>query len=411
MKTRLGSIVVATIVILLASLPAPLQAQDPGTPAPIGLRPDAPPYALHGPYWVGTQTIEMDAGTENALRFTVWYPALNPDGLEESVVYQMSENHILHSMIPADNPFTVLGHALENAAPDLSGAPYPLVIHSHGFTAQMWHVYFGEHLASYGFVVIAPEHAADDWANVYTSMAIRLIEITRTINDAEILTADGGTLAGMIDTERIAAGGVSAGGMTAYGAGGAPIDWTIIEQYCTEVPDDPACTGTDLATQQQAIIELLGTEVGPDGLLPVVWDSRVDAIFPMAGTMEMHGPKGLAAITIPMMTFYGSVDPAASWETPAYDEVSSQQKAEVVFKEAGHNMFDNECEAFPYIVQYDLYWGCSDPVWDLERAHDLVNHFITAFLLDVLKGDADAHAALSPDAVSFPGIEYQAEGY
>jgi hypothetical protein len=47
----------------------------------------------------------------------------------------------------------------------------------------------------------------------------------------------------------------------------------------------------------------------------------------------------------------------------------------------------------------------------MDRAHDLINHFTTAFLLDTLKGDAAAHAALAPDAVAFPGIEYQAEGY
>ncbi len=33
----------------------------------------------------------------------------------------------------------------------------------------------------------------------------------------------------------------------------------------------------------------------------------------------------------------------------------------------------------------------------------------TAFLLDLLKGDA--HAALAPDAVNFPGITYQAERF
>jgi CubicO group peptidase (beta-lactamase class C family) len=42
---------------------------------------------------------------------------------------------------------------------------------------------------------------------------------------------------------------------------------------------------------------------------------------------------------------------------------------------------------------------------------DLINHFATAFLLAELKGDAEAAAALAPENVSFPGIEYQAEGY
>ena len=43
----------------------------------------------------------------------------------------------------------------------------------------------------------------------------------------------------------------------------------------------------------------------------------------------------------------------------------------------------------------------------MDRAHDLTNHFATAFLLSVLKGDAQAAAALAPEAVQFPGITYE----
>jgi hypothetical protein len=35
-----------------------------------------------------------------------------------------------------------------------------------------------------------------------------------------------------------------------------------------------------------------------------------------------------------------------------------------------------------------------------------MNHFTTAFLLDILKDDQEAHNALMPGAVSFPGIVY-----
>jgi len=58
-----------------------------------------------------------------------------------------------------------------------------------------------------------------------------------------------------------------------------------------------------------------------------------------------------------------------------------------------------------------LFWLCADPVWDKDRAHDLLNHLITAFLLVALKDDADAGAALAPDQVVFPGITYEAQGF
>ncbi len=43
----------------------------------------------------------------------------------------------------------------------------------------------------------------------------------------------------------------------------------------------------------------------------------------------------------------------------------------------------------------------------MDRAHDLINHFTTAFLLDTLKGDEEAHAALLSESVDFPGISYE----
>ena len=47
---------------------------------------------------------------------------------------------------------------------------------------------------------------------------------------------------------------------------------------------------------------------------------------------------------------------------------------------------------------------CGDLAAD--RATDLINHFTTAFLLDVLKGDLEAHKALLPEAVTFEEIQY-----
>lgn len=54
---------------------------------------------------------------------------------------------------------------------------------------------------------------------------------------------------------------------------------------------------------------------------------------------------------------------------------------------------------------------CSDSVWDLDRAHDLIDHFVVAFLLAEFYDDADAAAALAPDAVQFPGISYETTGF
>ena len=79
----------------------------------------------------------------------------------------------------------------------------------------------------------------------------------------------------------------------------------------------------------------------------------------------------------------------------------------VSFENADHMIFGNACPAAPGMVDAGFYFICSDLVWDMDRAHDLVNHFVTAFLLSELKGDGEAAAALAPENVSFPGIQYE----
>jgi hypothetical protein len=79
---------------------------------------------------------------------------------------------------------------------------------------------------------------------------------------------------------------------------------------------------------------------------------------------------------------------------------------------AKHMVFAAPCDNVPCFKSPRLYWWvCFDAVWSKDRVLDLTYHFITAFLLDTLKGDTAAHAALAPEAVSFPGIEYEAQGY
>ncbi len=82
----------------------------------------------------------------------------------------------------------------------------------------------------------------------------------------------------------------------------------------------------------------------------------------------------------------------------------------VVFEEADHTIFMNACDVTPWFAEFVAPWVCSDAVWDMQHAHDMINHFTTAFLLSKLKDDVEADAALSPEGIDFPGVDYQAEG-
>ena len=112
---RLSALSLIVALLLSACQPIMAAAQSlPAAPAqPHGLRPDAPSYAIQGPYAVGVQDFEIEAAddTERPLTVTVWYPAVNSQGSAASDTYEMG--------FPAgDTPnFSVVGNAIEGAEP------------------------------------------------------------------------------------------------------------------------------------------------------------------------------------------------------------------------------------------------------------------------------------------------------
>ena len=400
-RTSLFVLVIAALAVV------PLVSAQEG-PQAVGLRPDAPPYAVHGPYPVGTMEFVIE-DPERPLPVTVWYPA-GSDTVEELYAYVLE--------VP---PVQSMGRAILDAAPALDSGPYPLVLFSHGATGTRYaSLYLTEHLASYGFVVMAPDHAGDTFANLeddgvfVRSHATRPVDVVRVIDFAETVTEDGGAMESLIDIDHVAVMGHSSGAFTAFLAAGAQRDYRALETWCAENPDDVWVCGT-LLGQQETLAELTGLDAVPEGLWPAVGDPRVDAIVAMApGNATAFGPEGLSAIKVPALVMIGTLDmflPYESFGPPTYEAIGGEQKAFVTLEGGNHLLFGNSCAASPWLIDMGLFWICSDPVWDMDRAHDLINHFTTAFLLDVLKGDADAATALAPDSVSFPGITYEATGF
>jgi predicted dienelactone hydrolase len=170
----------------------------------------------------------------------------------------------------------------------------------------------------------------------------------------------------------------------------------------------------DIVNHQQQLAELAGLDAIPEGLWPSWGDGRVDAIVGMAPAAGYYGPEGLKAVSVPAMFMVGSGDTFILPEVDTfqvYRNLASERKTLITFANADHTVFLLDCQNAPWLIDYGAFWACSDPVWDMERAHDLINHFTTAFLLATLKGDTDAADALTPDAVTFSGITYEAEGF
>ncbi len=380
-------------------------------------RPDAPTYAKHGPFAVGTFDLTI-ADAKRPLTVTVWYPALNPDNAKEAVQYHFGA-------------FALAGHALLNAKPDASKGPYPLIVFSHGLGGlRLQSLFYTEHLASYGFVVMAADHPGSTLnaaallgggggnggttqATIIENFALRPNDILREIAQAETLTAKGGALEGMIDTANIALSGHSFGGYTAMAAGGARLDFDELAAWCDSKPA-PALQPQDECLLRDAgdqIAKLRGLAETPKGLWPPTTDPRIKTVVAMAPwNAPIFGKSGLAAFTVPTMILVGTKDQATIPERDAYvfyDQISSKSKALATFDDANHYIFVDACP--PILVNTPFFPVCSDAVWDMDRVHDLINHLATAHLLATLKGDKVAAAALAPSSVNFVGVNYKTQ--
>jgi len=399
------------LVCLLAGITA--QAQEP-VPAAVGNRPDAPTYGVRGMFPVGTRDLVVADGAP--LDLTLRYPALNTDSVDEAIQYPC----VIKLDMLAGMSAAISGRALADATPDTTGAPYPLVVISPGFgVGRSAYAWLAEHLASHGFAVIALEHAErvdESLSTFWRGAIVRPNDISAVLDYAEAQTVNGAWTE-PIDMSQIAVVGHSYGGYTALAMAGATLNLSEMTTFCdaAEAAGDPSVWlcglilpyASDMAT-------LAGLDAIPDGLWDSWGDARVDAIVPMAGDAYFFGESGLANVTVPVMALGGTADTGTpcAWGTEmTYNHVASAHRVRVGFENAEHMIFGTACDDFPLFAEVGFYAFCSDTVWDMDRAHDLISHFTTAFLLAELNDDREAAAALTPDAVRFAGVTYDTEGY
>lgn len=413
-RKKLGSATLILVVFSVLFMGARARQEKEATYT--GPFPEAPPYSARGAYLVGTR--ELAIGGERPLEIEVWYPALNSDNREESITYPYE--------VKMGDPFGAVkiasfeGQAIREAPYDLSAGPYPLVVLSPGFSIGSFaYSWLAEHLASYGFVVISPEHPErlDPENELWRSAITRPQDILAVLAYVDEQVGSGGSFAGLIDAHLVAVIGHSYGGYTALAAAGARIDTQGFESHCenARAADEPGVWLCDQLTPHVAdMAALAGLDSVPEGLWPAWADARVAAIVPMAGDAFFFGQAGLAEISVPVMAIGGTADKDAPymWGTyPAYEYASSPRKARIALTDAEHMIFTGPCETNPWYMKFLSGEFCSDEAWDRIYAHDIVKHFTSAFLLVELKQDAGAAAILAPHAVEFAGVTYDAQGY
>lgn len=166
-------------------------------------------YSEPGEYGVGFTTLTLPSGSPVA----IWYPAEVPDG--STITYDVRDSlpEALRALLTGDVPatFSVPGAV---GAPPASGT-FPAIVYSHGFAGiNVGSSFLTAHLASWGFIVAAPEHTSRDLSAVTGGQTgsdptaaiddvLATVELLRGLPDADVdhlvlvgHSAGGGTVLG-----------------------------------------------------------------------------------------------------------------------------------------------------------------------------------------------------------------------
>jgi predicted dienelactone hydrolase len=197
----------------------PAEATTPTTAAT-----GSPRYAARGPYTVGYTTLSM-----NDRSVAVWYPAdeTAAAGAPKATYDQRTPlPDELDSFVPPEFNTVVMMNAYTDVAANAQG-PFPIVLFSHGATAfPMASSALLTGIASWGFVVVAVDYRERGVVTQLPGQAPLTLDAARDrqlmLAGLDLVTQENGrsasVLHGVVDDERVAAVGHSAGGTTAFDA-------------------------------------------------------------------------------------------------------------------------------------------------------------------------------------------------
>jgi predicted dienelactone hydrolase len=265
-----------------------------------------------------------DASRDNRqVIITVWYPALPPEGSTRS-------------------------SPIQDADPDPSGAPYPLIISSTKVASN-----FAPTLVSHGFTWASVDRI-DAYYRMYEEMFNQPLDILFALDQVASDPPQG--LDGMIDAEHSGAIGYSFDGYNTLAMSGARIN---PEYYLKQCPTPDPTTAAILsemssyncfpARDWDEFAAKVGEAIASskDGMWQPMTDARIRAVMPLASEgWWLFGERGLAAVDRPTLILVATQDELYTENALMFEHLGTPDKALISFVGRDHMMiYDPEMVA------------------------------------------------------------------
>ena len=364
--------------------------------------PSAPALAAYGDLPVGVRQLELtnpnqidilaidpaaDKPAEmprydRPLTVEVWYPAA-----EDAT----GDTKLKAFLRDGKTEVSLTGRAMRDAEYATPDAPYPLVLISHGYPGNRFLLsHLAENIASKGYVVASIDHTDSTYrtkAAFGSTLVNRSLDQLFVLSEMAALSAEGGAMAGLFDADNTGLIGYSMGGYGAVITAGGGVTAASVA-YPWGGPH-----GT-------LGIHLAGSETHKN--LPDARIKTAVAFGPWGMNTGFWDAEGLSGIQIPMMFIAGSQDDVSLYENGVraiWEGATGVQRTLLTYVNGGHNSgapmpapkesFRDDAD-----LGFNVSEHYTDPVWDTARMNNIAQHFVTAWLDQYLKADAEKAAFL-----------------
>jgi len=335
---------------------------------------------------------------DRSLTVEVWYPAADENAGNTALMAYLRD---------AKTEVALEGQAMRDAPPAVGGAPYPLVLISHGYPGNRFLLaHLAENLASKGYVVAAIDHTDSTYR---TQAAFGSTLVNRPLDQIFVLeemarmsTDESSFLNGLVDTDTTGLIGYSMGGHGAVITAGGGVTETSVG-YAWGGPHGTLAIHQASSESHSTLPDpRIKTAVafGPWGMERGFWDA-----------------DGLAGVQIPMLFIAGSQDDVSGYANgirAIWEQTTGVERALLTYENAGHNAgapMPAPAEAFRFDddLGFNVSEHYADPVWDTVRMNNIAQHFVTAWLGQHLKGQAQMGGYLDLVANANDGVWSVAE--